>query len=159
MSDDSSNALFEPKIIGFLCIWCAYAGADKAGSSQEPYPPNLQIIRVTCSGRVDPQFVLSCFQNGADGVMIMACHPGDCHYKEGNCRALQRQRMLLRILRQFGIEEQRCRLEYISANEGGKFREVVTDTVENLKKLGKLRHALPLDPVLSAAAGNHPASP
>lgn len=144
MSHDSGNERFEPKMVGFLCIWCAYAGADKAGASQVPYPPNLQIIRVPCSGRVDPQFVLSAFQNGADGIMIMACHPGDCHYKEGNCHALQRQRLLLRILRQFGIEEQRCQLEYISASEGEKFRQVVTEAVENLRRLGKLR--VPLVP-------------
>ena len=132
-------APFEPKLIGFLCTWCAYAGADKAGTVQQPYPSNLRIIRVTCSGRVDPQFVLASFRNGADGVLIMACHPGDCHYKEGNCRALQRQRLLIRILRQFGIEEERCRLEYISSSEGEKFRVVVTEAVEKVRKLGKLR--------------------
>ena len=75
---------FEPRIVGFLCNWCSYAGADKAGASQTPYPPNVSVIRVMCSGRVDPQFVLQAFHKGADGVMILACHPGDCHYKEGN---------------------------------------------------------------------------
>ena len=139
MNHDSSSLPFEPKMIGFLCTWCAYAGADKAGASQLPYPPNLQVIRVICSGRVDPQFVLAAFQRGADGVMIMACHAGDCHYKEGNCRAVQRQRLLIRILRQFGIEEERCRLEYISASEGEKFRQVVTEAVENIRKLGRLK--------------------
>lgn len=144
MSHDGSTVPFEPKMIGFLCTWCAYAAADRAGTQRKPYPPNLQIIRVTCSGRVDPQFVLSAFQNGADGVLIMACHPGDCHYKEGNCLALQRQRLLIRILRQLGIEEERCRLEYISASEGEKFRRIVTEVVENVRMLGKL--GLPVVP-------------
>lgn len=139
MNAEPPDVPFEPKLIGFLCTWCAYAGADKAGTAQLPYPSNLRIIRVNCSGRVDPQFVLASFRNGADGVLIMACHVGDCHYKEGNCRALQRQRLLVRILRQFGIEEERCRLEYISASEGEKFRRAVTEAVESIRTLGKLR--------------------
>lgn len=130
---------FQPKIIGFLCNWCAYAGADHAGASQRSYPPNMQVIRVMCSGRVDPQFVLQAFREGADGVLIMACHPGDCHYKEGNCRALQRQRMLLRVLRTFGIEPERCRLEYVSASEGERFRQIVTDMVESVGNIGPLQ--------------------
>lgn len=130
---------FQPKITGFLCNWCAYAGADQAGTSQRSYPPNMQVIRVMCSGRVDPQFVLQAFREGADGVLIMACHPGDCHYKEGNCRALQRQRMLLRVLQTFGIEPERCRLEYVSASEGELFRQIVTDMVESVGNLGPLQ--------------------
>ena len=108
---------FEPKIIGFLCNWCSYAGADKAGGMQQPYPHNVQVIRVMCSGRVDPQFILSALAKGADGVIILACHPGDCHYKEGNCRALQRHSMLNLMLEQLGIEKERCRLDYVSAGE------------------------------------------
>jgi F420-non-reducing hydrogenase iron-sulfur subunit len=127
---------FEPKIVGFLCNWCSYAGADKAGMAQTPYPPNVRIIRVMCSGRVDPQFVLQALQAGADGVLILACHAGDCHYDEGNYRATRRHRLLLRLLRQFGIDEQRCRFDYVSAGEGDKFVQVVTDFVETLKVCG-----------------------
>lgn len=130
---------FEPRIIGFLCNWCSYAGADKAGSQQTPYPPNVNIVRVMCSGRIDPQFVLKAFREGADGVLILACHPRDCHYKEGNYRAAGRHRMLLQMLRQFGIEEARCRFDYVSAGEGEKFVQVITETVEFVRALGPLR--------------------
>ena len=129
---------FEPKIIGFLCNWCSYAGADKAGGTQEPYPPNVQVIRVMCSGRVDPQFILSALVKGADAVIILACHPGDCHYKEGNYRAVERHRILIQMLKQFGISEERCRFDYVSAGEGDKFVKVITDTVETVRKLGPL---------------------
>ncbi len=130
---------FEPKIVGFLCNWCSYAGADKAGLSQTPYPPNISIIRVLCSGRVDPQFVLKSFQSGADGVLILACHLGDCHYKEGNYRAVQRHRMLIRLLKQFGIEEERCRFDFVSASESEKFIKIIHAMVGSLKILGPLR--------------------
>jgi F420-non-reducing hydrogenase iron-sulfur subunit len=129
---------FEPKIVGFLCNWCSYAGADKAGASQTPYPPNVSVIRVMCSGRVDPQFVLEAFHKGADGVIILACHPGDCHYKEGNYRAVQRYRILLRLLEQFGIEKDRCNFDYVSAGEGEKFARVITEMVSTIKVLGPL---------------------
>lgn len=130
---------FEPKIIGFLCNWCSYAGADKAGGTQGPYPPNVQVIRVMCSGRVDPQFILSAYTKGADGVIILACHPGDCHYKEGNYRALHRHTMLNLILEQMGIGKERCRLDYVSACEGEKFNRVIGEMVETVRKLGPLR--------------------
>jgi F420-non-reducing hydrogenase iron-sulfur subunit len=133
---DQPTDTFEPKIVGFLCNWCSYAGADKAGASQLPYPPNISVIRVMCSGRVDPQFVLEAFHKGADGVLILACHPGDCHYKEGNFRAAQRHRMLLRLLTQFGIEKERCNFDYVSAGEGEKFAKVMTEMVETIKGLG-----------------------
>ena len=129
---------FEPKIVGFLCNWCSYAGADKAGSSQTPYPPNVAVIRVMCSGRVDPQFILDALHKGADGVMILACHPGDCHYKEGNQRAVQRYRILLGLLEQFGIEKERCKFDYVSAGEGEKFVRVITEMVDTVKGLGPL---------------------
>lgn len=129
---------FKPKIIGFLCFWCSYAGADKAGGMQELYPPNVQVIRVMCSGRVDPQFVLSAFEKGADGVIILACHPGDCHYKEGNCRALQRHSMLNLMLEQLGVEKERCRLDYVSAGEGEKFSRVIHEMVDTVYNLGPL---------------------
>ena len=129
---------FEPKIVGFLCNWCSYAGADKAGAAQLPCPSNVRIVRVMCSGRVDPQFVLHAFLKGADGVLILACHPGDCHYKEGNYRAVQRHRLLLRLLRQFGIADERCRFDYVSAGEGEKFVAVVTELVKTLRRMGPL---------------------
>jgi len=129
---------FEPKIVGFLCNWCSYAGADKAGTAQIPYPPNVDVIRVMCSGRVDPQFIMTAFAKGADGVLILACHPGDCHYKEGNYRAAQRQEILLPLLQQFGIEPERCRFDYVSAGEGDKFVTVITDMVATVKNLGPL---------------------
>lgn len=130
---------YEPRIVGFLCNWCSYAGADKAGAAQKPYPPNLNIVRVMCSGRVEPEFVLSAFEKGADGVLILACHPGDCHYKEGNLRAAQRHGMLLKMLEQLGIEKQRCRMDYVSASEGDKFIELIKDMVSTLKSLGPFR--------------------
>lgn len=129
---------FEPKIVGFLCNWCSYAGADKAGTAQNPYPPNVNVIKVMCSGRVDPQFVIKAFENGADGVIILACHPGDCHYKEGNYRAAQRHRMLSRLLGQMGIEKERCRFDYVSAGEGDKFVKIITEMVETVRGLGPL---------------------
>jgi len=138
MTDFSRSSHFEPKIVAFLCNWCSYAGADKAGTAQKPYPPNVNIIKVMCSGRVDPQFIMKAFQKGADGVMILACHPGDCHYKEGNYRALQRHRMMLRLLIQLGIEEERCRIDYVSAGEGDKFVTVVGEMVDVIKKMGPL---------------------
>ena len=129
---------FEPKIVGFLCNWCSYAGADKAGAAQVSYPPNIRVIRVMCSGRVDAQFVLQAYREGADGVLILACHAGDCHYQEGNYRATQRHRILLQLLAQFGIEEKRCRFDYVSAGEGEKFVRVVSETVEAVRELGPL---------------------
>jgi len=130
---------FEPKIIGFLCNWCSYAGADKAGLAQNPYPPNVRVIKLMCSGRIDPEFVMQAYMKGADGVLILACHFGDCHYKEGNFRATQRHRMLLRLLKQQGIEQERCRFDYVSAGEGEKFVQVVTEMTETIKRLGPLR--------------------
>jgi F420-non-reducing hydrogenase iron-sulfur subunit len=124
---------YEPKIIAFLCNWCSYAGADRAGSLQLSYPPNVTIIRVMCSGRVDPQFVLKAFENGADGVIILACHPGDCHYKQGNYKAVQRHRLLLKLLKQVGIEDYRCRFDYVSASEGEKFVQILTDALSRLR--------------------------
>ena len=128
---------FEPKIIGFLCNWCSYAGADLAGVSRIQYPPNIRIIRVMCSGRIDPAFVLEAFKDGADGVLVAGCHvPSDCHYISGNFKALRRITLLKKALKEFGIEPERLRLEWISASEGDKFAAVVCDMVEELKNLG-----------------------
>jgi F420-non-reducing hydrogenase iron-sulfur subunit len=128
---------FEPKIIGFLCNWCSYAGADLAGVSRIQYPPNIRIIRVMCSGRIDPAFILEAFKDGADGVLVAGCHlPSDCHYISGNFKALRRITLLKKVLENFGIEPQRLRLEWISASEGDKFAAVVRDMVAEVKKLG-----------------------
>lgn len=128
---------FEPKIIGFLCNWCSYAGADLAGVSRIQYPPNVRIIRVMCSGRIDPAFVLEAFKNGADGVLVAGCHlPSDCHYISGNFKAQRRVMLTKNVLDQFGIEPERLRLEWISASEGDCFAKVITDMVDQLGKLG-----------------------
>ena len=129
---------FEPVIVGFLCNWCAYEGADAAGRARKPYPVNLRVIRVLCSGRTDPQFVLEAFKEGADGVLILGCHPGECHYKEGNFHTLKRYIMLRKMLMQFGIEEDRLRLDWISASERDRFVEVVSEMVERVRELGPL---------------------
>jgi coenzyme F420-reducing hydrogenase delta subunit len=127
---------FEPKIIGFLCNWCSYAGADLAGVSRIQYPPNIRIIRVMCSGRVDPVIVLEMFANGADGVIVTGCHPGDCHYVAGNLYEERKIKMLKKLLALTGLELGRLRLEWVSAAEGQRFAEVVTEFTEQIKKLG-----------------------
>jgi F420-non-reducing hydrogenase iron-sulfur subunit len=129
---------FEPRIVGFLCNWCSYEGADAAGRARKIYPANLHVVRVMCSGRVDPQFVLKAFKEGADGVVILGCHLGDCHYKEGNFQALKRYRMFRRVLADFGIEAERFRLDWISAGDKDKFVDVVTEMVAALRRLGPL---------------------
>ena len=127
---------FEPKIIAFLCKWCTYAGADLAGVSRLKFSPNAVPIRVMCSGRVDPSFVLDAFAKGADGVLVGGCHPGDCHYAQGNYKTLRRIKLLKMLLNDMGLEEERLRLEWISASEGNKFREVVNDMVIKIKEIG-----------------------
>ena len=138
---------FEPRIVGFLCKWCTYTGADLAGTSRMKYPPNLIPIRVMCSGRVDPTFVLTAFAKGADGVLIGGCHPGDCHYLEGNYKTLARARMLAKLLEQYGIEKERFQLHWVSAAEGKKFVEVVTNMTAQVKELGPLNWPGLLDTV------------
>jgi F420-non-reducing hydrogenase iron-sulfur subunit len=130
---------FEPRIVAFFCNWCTYLAADLAGTSRMKYAPNVRVVRVMCSGRVDPQFVLDAFAHGADGVLIGGCHPGDCHYQEGNYKALRRYRLLKRMLGQMGIEEDRLRLEWISASEAERFRWVMNDMVERVRALGPLQ--------------------
>jgi len=127
---------FEPNIIGFLCNWCSYAGADLAGTSRMKYPPNIKSIRVMCSGRVDPVFVLEALRKGADGVLIAGCHSGDCHYQSGNYKANRRMKLLKKLIEDLAIEPGRIRFEYISASEGAKFASVVTEFVDELKKMG-----------------------
>ena len=138
---------FEPKIVAFLCNWCTYLAADLAGTSRMKYAPNIRVIRLMCSGRLDPQFVLEAFARGADGVLIGGCHPGDCHYQEGNYKALRRFELLKRVLREMGIEEERFRLEWISAAEGDKVRTVVNDMVAKVRPLGPLRLPVTKEPL------------
>ncbi len=135
---ETNQANFEPRIVGFLCNWCAYSGADLAGVSRLKSSPSVRILRVMCSGRVDPSFILRAFQLGADGVLIAGCHPGDCHYQEGNFKALRRVLLLKRILREFGVDERRLRLEWISASEAEKFARVSTEFAEEVRALGPL---------------------
>jgi len=127
---------FEPKILAFCCNWCAYAGADLAGVSRMQYPPNIRIIRVMCSGRVEPEFVLKAFTLGADGVLVLGCHPGDCHYLSGNYKTMRRVPLTKRLLEQFGVEQERLKLEWVSAAEGARFAQVVTDFTSKVKELG-----------------------
>jgi F420-non-reducing hydrogenase iron-sulfur subunit len=128
----------EPTIVAFFCNWCTYTAADLAGTSRMKYPSNARVIRVMCSGRVDPQFIMDAFAQGADGVLIGGCHPGDCHYAEGNYKALRRITLLRTMLRQLGIADERLRLEWISASEGEKVARVISEMVQTLRGLGKL---------------------
>jgi len=130
---------FEPKIVGFMCNWCSYRAADLAGTARIKHAPNVRIIRVMCSGRVDPTFVLKALALGADGVMIAGCHPGECHYLEQNYKAMRRFAMIKHTLRQFGLEEDRVRLVWASAAEGQQLAEAVDKLVEDVRKLGPLR--------------------
>ena len=128
---------YEPKLVGFLCNWCSYAGADLAGVSRFQYPTNLRVIRVMCSGRVHPAHILEAFKDGADGVLVAGCHiPSDCHYISGNFKAQRRVAMVKKLMEQLGIEPERLRLEWISAAEGDKFAKTIREMTEDLKKLG-----------------------
>jgi len=129
---------FEPKIVGFLCRWCAYTGADLAGLSRINYPPNITPIRVNCSGRIDPALVLKAIAAGADGVLIAGCHPGDCHYINGNVKTIRRFKLLQNLLDEFGIEKERVRLEWVSASEGGRYASIVESMTEEIRTLGPL---------------------
>ncbi len=130
---------FEPKIVAFFCNWCTYMAADSAGISRMNYAPNARVVRLMCSGRIDPQFILEAFAKGADGVLIGGCHPGDCHYQEGNYKTLRRVHLLKRVLKEMGIEEDRFRLEWISAAEADRLRTTMNDMVEKVRALGPLR--------------------
>ncbi|GAB4535075.1 MAG: hydrogenase iron-sulfur subunit [Anaerolineae bacterium] len=130
---------FEPVIVGFLCNWCSYRAADLAGTARIHYAPNMRPIRVMCSARVEPQFVLKALQEGADGVLIAGCHPGECHYVEGNIKALRRHTLLKQMLRQFGVEEERVQIVWASASEGNVLAEAVDRMTEQVRALGPLR--------------------
>lgn len=132
------DPIFQPRILGILCTWCSYSGADGAGQSRTFYPPNVEVVRVMCSGRVDPSFIISAFADGADGVLVCGCHPGDCHYINGNCKAAARMAVLSTMLDQLGIERERVRLEWISASEGNRYAELVTEMTDTVRALGPL---------------------
>ncbi|MFU8796029.1 MAG: hydrogenase iron-sulfur subunit [Dehalococcoidia bacterium] len=129
----------EPKILAFCCNWCSYAGADLAGTSRMQYPPNLRIIRVMCSGRVNPFFVLNALRLGADGVLVLGCHPGDCHYLTGNYRTRRRMAITMKLMEYMGIEPERIQASWCSASEGSRFAEVVSEVTADLKKLSPNR--------------------
>ncbi|MCD6205010.1 MAG: hydrogenase iron-sulfur subunit [Candidatus Marinimicrobia bacterium] len=132
--------MYEPKIVAFFCKWCTSAGADLAGTSRLNYKPNITGIRVMCSSRVDPEHVLDAFKNGADGVLIGGCHPGDCHYQSGNYQTLKRVKLLKKMLKDLNINENRLRLEWISAAEGKRFAEVVDEFTEETRALGEIQY-------------------
>ncbi len=148
MSDTAATPAFEPRIVAFFCTWCTYTAADLAGISRMQYAPGVRVVRLMCSGRVDPQFVLAAFRHGADGVLIGGCHPGDCHYDQGNYNAARRFELLAPVLAAIGIEDQRLRLEWISASEGDRVQHVCNEMCEQLRRLGPLR----LSPVPVPAA-------
>ena len=129
---------FEPVIVGFTCNWCSYRAADLAGMSRTKYPPNVRLIRLMCSGRLDPSFVLTAFAKGADAVMVTGCHPGECHYLEQNYKTMRRFELLQKMMEQFGIEPERLRLVWASASEGVQLAEEITDMVEKVRELGPL---------------------
>lgn len=130
---------FEPRIVAFFCNWCTYTAADLAGTARMTYAPNVRVVRIMCSGRLDPQFILAALRDGADGVLIGGCHPGDCHYQEGNYKALRRFILLKRMLASLGIEESRVRLEWIAASEGEKVQRVINEMTDTVRRLGPLR--------------------
>lgn len=139
---------FKPRIIAFLCKWCSYTGADLAGTSRMVYKSNVRAVRVMCSGRIEPIFVLRAFLKGADGVLICGCHPGDCHYLEGNYRCLRRFMLLQKYIRQMGIEPERLKLEWVSASEGKQFAELINSFTESVTELGpcKIKESMRLIP-------------
>ncbi len=144
--------MYEPRIVCFFCKWCTYAGADLAGTSRKQYPPNGVVVRVNCSGRIDPQHLLWAFREGADGVLIGGCHPGDCHYQDGNYKTMRRVTFLKRMLEDMGIEPERLHLEWISAAEGDKLVHTMSDFIDLVKGLG----ALELEPVGRRGNGGSP---
>ncbi len=130
---------FEPLIVGFLCNWCSYTGADLAGTARTKYPTSIKIVRVMCTGMVDPLYVIKAFKEGADGVLISGCHPGECHYVNGNVKTIRREPLLSTMLQQMGIEKERFKVIWASASEGEKFAREVTEMTKTLKELGPLK--------------------
>lgn len=134
----SDNNGYEPRIVGFLCNWCSYAGADGAGTARIKYPSNMRVVRVMCSGRISPELILRTFREGADGVIVLGCHIGDCHYAEGNHRTAKRIPMLRNLLSYAGIHPDRLRLDWASAAEGPTLAKIVTEFTARMRELGKL---------------------
>ncbi len=132
----SRDEVFEPKIIAFVCTWCTYAGADLAGTSRMKYQPNIRVIKLPCTGRIDPHFIIKAFEQGADGVLVSGCHPGDCHYTSGNYHARRRFMMFRNLMRFLGLEDDRLQFSWVSAAEGGKWTEVVNEVTNNVRRLG-----------------------
>ena len=133
---DKQQEKWEPKIVAFLCNWCSYAGADLAGVSRFQYPSNVRIIRVPCSGRINPLFIIYALQNGVDGVLVSGCHPGDCHYLSGNFAARRKFALLKNMLTYIGLEEDRVQFSWVSASEGGRFSEVINKITQEVRALG-----------------------
>ncbi len=127
---------WKPKIIAIICNWCSYAGADLAGSARTQYPPDIRAVRVMCTGRIDPLFIMKAFQDGADGVLVSGCHFGDCHYLEGNYKAAKRMFLLKSVLKNIGLEDKRLRMTFVSASEGAKWATVMEDVVKTVTELG-----------------------
>ncbi len=127
---------WKPKIIAIICNWCSYAGADLAGGARIQYPPDIRAIRVMCTGRIDPLFILKAFQDGADGVLVSGCHFGDCHYLEGNFKAAKRMFLLKSVLKNIGLDDKRLRMTFVSASEGAKWGSVMTDVIKTINELG-----------------------
>ncbi len=131
---------WEPKIVAFLCNWCSYGAADLAGIGRMQYPPNIRVIRIPCTGRMSPKFILAAFRQGADGVWVSGCHPGDCHYIEGNYYARRKLTLFKRLMEHMGIEPDRLHFSWISSAEGTKFAEVANEVVRAVQKIGPARH-------------------
>jgi coenzyme F420-reducing hydrogenase delta subunit len=136
VQETAAKKAWEPKVVAFLCNWCSYAGADLAGVSRIQYPPNVRIIRVPCSGRINPAFLLRALQNGADAVLVSGCHPGDCHYISGNLAARRKFALLKDLLRYVGLEPERVQFTWVSASEGGRFAAVVEKVVQEVRRIG-----------------------
>ncbi|UCE67264.1 MAG: hydrogenase iron-sulfur subunit [Candidatus Zixiibacteriota bacterium] len=152
---NKSSKTFNPRIVAFFCNWCTYTAADLAGTARMTYAPNVRVVRIMCSGRLDPQFILKALRDGADGVLIGGCHPGDCHYQEGNYKALRRFNLLKRLLKSIGIEEERVRMEWIAASEGDKVQKVINEMTETVRRLGPLNLEIPAVPLKGPVITEH----
>ena len=153
----TSQGSFEPKILGILCNWCSYTGADLAGTARIKYQPNVRVVRVMCSGRVDPTFILKAFAQGADGVLVAGCHLGDCHYIEGNFKTIRRMPLVSRMLKEYGIDPRRFKLEWVSASEGDRWAAVVNQITDTVRGLGPCKVGQEGNPAPQPTDGAAPA--
>jgi len=154
---EERDSQWQPRIVGFLCYWCSYTGADGAGTARMKYPPNVDVVKVMCSGRIDPELITAAFAEGADGVMVLGCHIGDCHYISGNHKTMFRMPLLRRLLEEMGIEPERFRHEWVSAAEGEKFSRLVAEMTEQVRVLGPLRWPRKLERIGAGAGFGQPA--